>query len=347
MGSYSGDKQNQMNTDEQKRQADQYNSFIAMLQNMMAGNASKTSPAGQAQNGYSNFAQTGGFDPSTIANIPNVSGPDAAARNAIMGYGLFQKAAESPTGLMTPDQLQDIRLRQASANGATFDSLRDNLEQRNRASGNLTPGVYTASLGQMARDKAHAIQSGTLDAENSIATNENNQRMWGANSGSTAGLGLGNLDLGFGNLNYNINNANVRNQLTGAGMKQQGQEFGLSGLNGMSSDYIKALLGAMGQEGAGQTNLIGQSMNYNGKKSSWDTTWKPLMKTIGAAAATYMTGGAAAPLLAGAVGGFGGGGGNGSNLTTNYNGEEGTYYGGSPWNTLRGAGEYTSLIGGV
>jgi hypothetical protein len=256
------------------------------------------------------------------ADTGALKGDSAAYKNFAQGNGetgqFFRNLMN--TGGYSEGELGDIRSAGNRVIPSFFSNLKDRMRTAQNATGGYSPG-YSAGNAAMARDMAHQSQDAALNTELGISDRvrtgkltgaENlNQMFLGGMGGATdadkaimsgelqasgqtlqsQGMGanlLSNVAQGYGNLNERDVQSNFNNQAMK--MKQQG----------MSSDAIYRIL-----------------MEQAARSPNKGFNWAKAAAIAAAGVATIMTGGAAAPLLVGAIGSNIGGGTTGPKLWGN------------------------------
>jgi hypothetical protein len=204
----------------------------------------------------------------------NDGGVTAEQQKRIRGNGVFDEFAR--TGGLSIDDVRNLRHRGTAGASGMFDNLRSKLQRTDRVTGSMNPG-YTGQMSRLSRDKAQEIQEAGINTELGITDQRNKGRQWGAESLSSAEQKL-------------------------VGLINQGKTYGTSGLMdlyksvpGRESMLNANLLRAIGMNDSQINQLLAMKLNRFQDKGG--INWGKVAKIAGAAAATYFTGGAAAPLL--------------------------------------------------
>lgn len=244
-------------------------------------------------NRYTEFANTGGWDPSRISGVEGdisglrelgrTGGLDATAINRYRGGGVYDEFAK--TGGYSEGDIANIRSRSNSAIPSFYASLKDELQRQNTVQGGYSPG-YTYGLAKSGRDAYRAGAGQALDTEIGIKDKVNTGRQWGASGMTSSENAL--QTLRTGNMFRGLEGAgNMTMGLQGS--INSGKLAGLSGLEGLRTNpgsemaYMANLLKTMGMSDSEAQNLL----QMRGVTRS---IWNKLLKSGIVAASTYFGG---------------------------------------------------------
>lgn len=172
-----------------------------------------------AYGGFASMAGNGGLDPNDLVDQErNIA--------AYRGEGDFGRNLMDTGGWTSADK-QNLRARSASGIPAMFTGLRNQLASSSAAQGGYNPG-YTSQTAKMMRDQTSAAIDNTRNTELGLADS--------IRAGKISGSDI--LDRSIGGA------GNIRNSIMGA--RQQGKQFGLSGLSNLGQNSIQGMLGAAG-----------------------------------------------------------------------------------------------------
>jgi hypothetical protein len=229
---------------------------------------------GKELGGYSNLADTGGWNADDSSNIEDIinqymgiaktGGVDATGMARMRGNGVFDEFAK--TGGYSEGDISNIRQRSNAVIPSFFGAMKDNLDRMNTVQGGYSPG-YTYQASKMGRDAGRSAAEQALNTETTIKDKVNTGREWGATSLSGAEDNLQRLLSG-----------NRLAALGGAGStrtgyvnsRNAGMEAGLGGLDrlrttpGSDVAYLGELLKTMGMSDAQVQNLINSQISNKG-----------------------------------------------------------------------------------
>ena len=240
------------------------------------------------RSGYQGFANTGGLDPTVMANLRRNSyanGTDAtggfAGSGGISvptidrsGYEEFAK-----TGGYSQGDISNIRSRSTSGIPALYATNRDESARRAAIQGGYQPG-YAASMAKMQRGAGQGLTDATRNAEVDLAAQVRSGRQYGVSGLAdidkySAGLGLQagqyNSDLDLRNRAFAAGNE----QWIGEGI-QRGQLSGLAGLTSLQGTtpaelamYNDDLINLYGMRGNLNNQNLGLESDLSKSKGFW------------------------------------------------------------------------------
>lgn len=175
-----------------------------------------------AYSGFASMAGNGGLDPADLADQERNIG--AYREEGDFGRNLMD------TGGWSAADKQNLRARSSSGIPAMFSGLRNQMATSSAAQGGYSPG-YTSQISKSMRDQTSAAIDNTRNTELGLADS--------IRAGKISGSDI--LDRSIGGA------GNIRNSIMGA--RQQGKQFGLSGLSNLGQSSIQGMLGAAGGVG--------------------------------------------------------------------------------------------------
>ena len=244
-----------------------------------AGNVSTSAMSGDA-NTYRNFAQGNTETGQFFRNLMN-------------------------TGGYSEGELGDIRSAGNRIIPSFFANLRNQMRTAQNATGGYSPG-YSASAASMARDAAHQSQDAALDTELGISDRVRTGKLTGANTlndmflggmGGASDLEKAIAQVGLQNESLDLQAQGMKGGMLGDVAQGYGSLYGQDQSDMYQNEAMK--LQAQGMSGNSIMRVLQERAARNPNKGPVD--WGKIAKVVGAAAATYFTGGAAAPLLGAAL----------------------------------------------
>lgn len=220
--------------------------------------------------------------------------------NRVRGNGVFDEFAN--TGGYSDSDIANIRARGNATGASIFSGLKRNLETGNAVSGGANPG-YTAQMAKMARDSARAANESSLDTELGIKDKVNAGRQWGSSNlsdaekslianmlGGTQAANQTEMDLmkmiqqgkqfgasGLSDLYHNpgadASYENLMNSILGT------QLSGINASNANRNQSIDQYLKAMGMQQDRKLALLGMLGQRNPNQTNFDKYGMPLINT--------------------------------------------------------------------
>jgi hypothetical protein len=308
--------------DSQRRSDSAYDSASRGFNDVLSGHDGSGANRGY----YDEFARTGGWDPSRIADVDSdIAGfrdigrygaRDQASADRLRGGGVYDEF--SKTGGYSDTDRANIRDRATSQVPAFYGALKDELSRQNTSSGGYNVGLGS-QMSKLARESGRAGVDAAKGAELDIMDRVNSGRQWGTEGMSStekqivnnqlAGLGgASTTELGLqDSINRgrmfgieggtSLDNAGVQNRLAAAS--------GLTSLRSSTPGEVNMnqnnILQALGLRGSQIQNLIGQRIGNNP-----NTSWTQYLPQILGAAGTVAGGAIGGPAGASAGGAVGG-----------------------------------------
>lgn len=197
-------------------------------------------------------------------------------KEAGWGWGTFKDFAT--TGGWSPTDIANFRAQSVSGMPELYGGLRNELMRGRSVQGGYGPG-YSESYSQLARDQARSLGEARLAAESSLANSIRQGKMWGGEQGRTsATTELGNMVLGRGKLDEIAAKIAEMNRSAGGGFSPMDALRMKMGLIGARTDlaretggdlpYGAAWGGALGGRAASDIGYAG-AMPQKGP-SFWD-----------------------------------------------------------------------------
>ena len=278
---------------------------------------------------WGNFIKTGGVTPEE--------------REAAMGWGLFKNWAQSPTGGLSDQEVQDIYGEGVAPISGFYGALRENLERQNAAQGGYNPG-FTAQMSELARQQSNQGAAAARGTRLGLLDQIGQRQQFGAGTGSERQLQLSDLVNKYKAMGMHaadaVDRANAAMQAQanaqaasmGLASSQANTQARLAGLGGLTNlrgqapgevgQYLQGLLSANDMAGTQGNPLLGLRVQNN-PRTNWAQVGGQL---LGGIAGGVLTGGMG-PLLGGAAKGLSGLAGIGGSNAADYHNLSG--YGGN------------------